>query len=211
MSDFQPLQFTPPAPVFQWALVDAGRVTDVVQAATEPEPDIDGDWLDATGQKIKVGMVYTDGVYSLPRWAQVVGGNVVTVVEQIASPGDGWQDCTDQHVGPGSGFAGDEFTAPAASPRHITVLAFRNRFTQSEKIAIEIAALDNPAAAMPQRAQSAALRANQLDVQAANYIDLDRTDTRAGVQVLEAATILAAGRALEILDAPIAAHEEFHP
>ena len=62
-----------------------------------------------------------------------------------------------------------------------------------------------------QRAQSAALRANQLDVQAANYIDLDRTDTRAGVQVLEAATILAAGRALEILDAPIAAHEEFHP
>ena len=96
-------------------------------------------------------------------------------------------------------------------PRHITVLAFRNRFTQSEKIAIEIAALDNPAAAMPQRAQSAALRANQLDVQAANYIDLDRTDTRAGVQALEAATILAAGRALEILDAPIAAHEEFHP
>lgn len=210
MSDF-PFPITPPAPTFQWALIVDGRVAEVITSPTEPDAPEVGAWVDATGQKVKAGMVYTDGVYSLPRWAQIVDGQVTNVVEQIPSPGDGWQDCTGQHVGPGSGFAGDEFTAPAASPRHITVLAFRNRFTQSEKIAIEIAALDNPAAAMPQRAQSAALRANQLDVQAANYIDLDRTDTRAGVQVLEAATILAAGRALEILDAPIAAHEEFHP
>lgn len=210
MSDF-PFPSTPPAPTFQWALIVDSRVAEVTSGATEPDAPEVGAWVDATGQKVKAGMVYTDGAYSLPRWAQIVGGRVMTVVEQIESPGDGWQDCTGQHVGPGSGFAGDEFTAPAASPRHITVLAFRNRFTQSEKIAIEIAALDNPAAAMPQRAQSAALRANQLDVQAANYIDLDRTDTRAGVLSLEAGTLLGAGRAHEILDAPIAAHEEFHP
>ena len=209
MSDF-PFPITPPVPVFQWALIVDGRVEAVTTGPTEPEAPEAGEWVDATGQKITVGMVYTDGAYSLPRWAQVVGGAVVNVVEQIEAPGDGWHDCTGQHVGPGFALSGDVFSAPSA-PRHITVLAFRNRFTQAEKIAIEIAALDNPAAAMPQRAQSAALRANQLDVQAANYIDLDRTDTRAGVQVLEAATILAAGRALEILDAPIQAHEEFRP
>ncbi len=206
-------EITIPAPPLTWARIDASRVAEVITLPDGEQPSEPGDWQDCTDVQPQpvVGMAYADGVYSLPRWALIVDGQVTNVVEQIPSPGDGWQDCTGQHVGPGSGFAGDEFTAPAASPRHITVLAFRNRFTQSEKIAIEIAALDNPAAAMPQRAQSAALRANQLDVQAANYIDLDRTDTRAGVQVLEAATILAAGRALEILDAPIAAHEEYHP
>ena len=202
-----PFPITPPAPTFQWALIVDGRVAEVTAGATEPDAPEVGAWVDCTGQKVKVGMVYANGAYSLPRWALIIDGQVTNVVEQIPSPGDGWQDCTGQHVGPGSGFAGDEFTAPAASPRHITVLAFRNRFTQSEKIAIEIAALDNPAAAMPQRAQSAALRANQLDVQAAQFIDFDRADTRGGVEALEAATIIAPGRAAEILDAPIQAHE----
>ena len=89
----------------------------------------------------------------------------------------------------------------------ITRLAFRNRFTAAEKVALEIAALDNPAAPMPARAQAAALRANQADLAAATFVDLARPDTRAGVQVLEAAGLLAEGRALEILDAPIVAGE----
>ena len=205
MSDF-PFPIAPPAPMFQLALIVDGRVEAVITSPTEPHAPEAGAWVDATGQQIKAGMVYTDGVYSLPRWAQVVGGVVVNVVEQIEAPGDDWRDCTGQHAGPGFAFSGDVFSAPTA-PRHITVLAFRNRFTQSEKIAIEIAALDNPAAAMPQRAQSAALRANQLDVQAAQFIDFDRADTRGGVEALEAATIIAPGRAAEILDAPIQAHE----
>lgn len=91
-------------------------------------------------------------------------------------------------------------------PQRITRLAFRNRFTTAEKVALEIAALDNPAAAMPARAQAAALRANQADLAAATFVDLQRADTRAGVQMLEAAGLLAAGRALEILDAPVEAH-----
>lgn len=101
-----------------------------------------------------------------------------------------------------------EFTEPEAPPTpppepiRITKLAFRNRFTQAEKVAIEIAALDNPAASMPVRAQSAALRASQQDVAVAQFIDLTRADTRAGVQMLETAGLLAAGRALEILDTP---------
>ena len=89
----------------------------------------------------------------------------------------------------------------------VTRLAFRNRFTSAEKVAIEFACLDDPAAPMPQRLQSAALRANQADLAAATFVDLSREDTRAGVQMLEAAGLLTEGRALEILDAPILPEE----
>ena len=89
----------------------------------------------------------------------------------------------------------------------VTRLAFRNRFTNAEKVAIEFACLDDPAAPMPQRLQSAALRANQADLAAATFVDLLRPDTRAGVQMLEAAGLLAEGRALEILDAQILPEE----
>ena len=103
-----------------------------------------------------------------------------------------------------------EQAAPAGEimqDTRVTKLAFRNRFTQAEKVAMEIAGLDNPAAPMAQRAQSAALRANVADLAAATFIDLQRPDTRAGVQMLEAAGLLAPGRALVILDAPIQAEE----
>lgn len=97
-------------------------------------------------------------------------------------------------------------SVPLATIR-ITKLAFRNRFTQAEKVAIEIAALDNPAASMQVRAQSAALRASQQDVAVAQFIDLNRADTRAGVHALEAAGLLAAGRAAVILDTAPAENE----
>ena len=89
----------------------------------------------------------------------------------------------------------------------ITRLAFRNRFTPTEKAIIELAALDDPSAAQSVRMRAAALRANQADIAAATFIDLGRPDTRAGVQMLEAAGLLAVGRALEILDAPIQPEE----
>lgn len=89
------------------------------------------------------------------------------------------------------------------SDTRITRLAFRNRFAQAEKVALEIAALDNPAAPMAQRELSAAIRVSMADTAAATFIDLSRAETRAGVQMLEAGGLLAEGRALEILDAPI--------
>jgi len=92
-------------------------------------------------------------------------------------------------------------TAPES--RHITKLAFRNRFQQVEKIGLELAALDNPAGTMPERTQAAALRTYLKDLEVATYVDLGRTDTRNGVLFLEAAGLLAAGRAAVILDAPI--------
>lgn len=94
-----------------------------------------------------------------------------------------------------------------APDMRITRLAFRNRFTQAEKVALELAALDDPAAPMAQRQQAAALRATLSDTAAATLIDLIRADTRAGVQMLETAGLLAAGRALEILDAPVTPEE----
>lgn len=99
--------------------------------------------------------------------------------------------------------------APEPPVWHITKLAFRNRFTQAEKVTLEIASLDNPAASMAQRQQAAALRVNLADTASATYIDLSRTDTRAGVQMLEAAGLLGAGRALEILDTEITDAERY--
>lgn len=94
--------------------------------------------------------------------------------------------------------------APApVGPCHITKLAFRNRFTQAEKAALELAALDVPTAPVAQRAMAAGLRATMKDQEAALFIDLGRPETRAGVQALEAAGLIGAGRASVILDSPV--------
>lgn len=107
----------------------------------------------------------------------------------------------------------DEIVAPPAPalPRRITKLGFRNRFTSQEKVTLEIAGLDDPAASLTARAQAAAIRVYQADVNAATFIDLDRADTREGVQALETAGILTAGRALQILDDPIQDFEAYKP
>jgi len=91
--------------------------------------------------------------------------------------------------------------APSTS-RKITVLAFRNRFTQAEKVAIDLSSIDDPAATMPARQLAASLRVMASDLAVATFVDLDRSDTRAGVQSLETYGIIGAGRALEILDTP---------
>lgn len=100
-----------------------------------------------------------------------------------------------------------ELAAIQSQPRKITKLAFRARFTTTEKVTMELASLDNPAASMAQRQQAAMLRVSLADTSAAAFIDLARLDTRAGVQMLESAGIIGAGRALAILDAPIQPEE----
>lgn len=99
--------------------------------------------------------------------------------------------------------------APGPAPRHVTVYAFRRRFTQAEKVRIDLASIDNPAAPTEQRMLSASIRVMLADLAAAGqrpggYIDLDLAETRAGVIDLQAAGLLdAEGRALQILDAEI--------
>lgn len=91
----------------------------------------------------------------------------------------------------------------------LTRRAFRNRFSMSEKAAMELAKLDNPAAPMSKRQEAAVLRAYMDDVATSTFVDLQHSDTRTGVQQLEAMGLLAAGRAAVILDTPPAAHEMF--
>lgn len=106
-------------------------------------------------------------------------------------------------------FAGAPAQPLGDSPRRITKLAFRNRFTKAEKAGIEFAALDDPTAPTAQRQQAAALRADLKDQEQATFIDLDDQDTRTGVQTLEAVGLIAAGRAVAILDAPVQDKERF--
>lgn len=59
----------------------------------------------------------------------------------------------------------------------LTRLAFRNRFTQSEKVMLELAGVDDPTAPMAQRQQAAAIRVYLADVAASAFVDLGRADT----------------------------------
>lgn len=140
------------------------------------------------------------------RYALIKSGAVDTVVEAPATPtagmGGEWVLCGNA-VGPGDLYDGNAFSKPASvtEPRHITQLAFLSRFTDAEAIAIDLASIGGTQ-------QAAAMRRYTDKVKVALFIDLDRADTRAGVQALETATLLGAGRALEILDAAIEPHEK---
>ncbi|MDR6152185.1 hypothetical protein QF021_000274 [Acidovorax delafieldii] len=81
----------------------------------------------------------------------------------------------------------------------LTRLQFRNRFTAQEKALLELAAMDDPSAEPAQRMQSASLRAYLADLAAAEFVDLADPSTVAGVNALEAAGLLAEGRAAEVL------------
>lgn len=146
------------------------------------------------------------------QYAIIENNTVVNVAEAEEALADNWEPLqADAGIGWTRTGAGQPFEAPAvesvAQDPRITRLAFRNRFTQPEKVMLELAALDDPTAPMPQRQRAAAIRAHLADLAASAFVDLGRADTRAGVQSLEAAGLLAAGRALVILDAPVEAHE----
>jgi hypothetical protein len=89
----------------------------------------------------------------------------------------------------------------------ITILGFRNRFTLTEKIAIEYASIDKATDTLEDRFKSAALRALMADLISANYVDLTREDTITGVTLLETYGIIGAGRANIILTSPVTAIE----
>lgn len=110
---------------------------------------------------------------------------------------------------PGAWRLAEVQSTPVLPPPHITKLAFRNRFTRAEKVIIEMAALDDPSAPLEQRQQAAALRADLKDQQDATYIDLSREDLQEGIRALETVGLLGAGRAEEILTAPVADLERY--
>lgn len=100
--------------------------------------------------------------------------------------------------------------------RWITKLAFRQRLTSTERVALKQAQL-LPTRLAEETDTDYAVRCTlpmQLQdmddlLTDATYIDLDRADTRQMVQSLEQLGLLAAGRAAVVLDDPITPHEYF--
>lgn len=115
---------------------------------------------------------------------------------ETASAGVGW-------TWDGESLSPPPAPVPVPLPRHITRLAFLQRITMPEHVAIELASIHDPAQGMEYNVRAATLRKMLQLVNAATWIDLDRPDTRALVQQIEAMGLLAAGRALEILDGEI--------
>ena len=95
-------------------------------------------------------------------------------------------------AGIGWAYENGVFTAPIIAPitakRSITVLAFRSRFTQAEKQAIYTAAKT-----------SVDVQIWLDDLAVATEVILDDARTTAGVQAMESAGLISAGRAAEIL------------
>jgi len=58
----------------------------------------------------------------------------------------------------------------------VTQAAFRGRFHTDEKVRLELAAIDNPAASEELSVLAATIRANEKDVAACKYIDLKDQD-----------------------------------
>jgi hypothetical protein len=103
--------------------------------------------------------------------------------------------------------AGSPMPTQAELDNWIAVLAFRNRFTQTEKITIDLSSIDNPAAAMSQRQLAASLRVMNADLATATYVDLMNPATIAGINALETYGIVAAGRSSQILSPIIQPYE----
>lgn len=104
---------------------------------------------------------------------------------------------------PGAWRVAEQQEEPEPPPDlRITRLAFLDRFTDAEAVAIDLASLGATV-------QAAGLRRYLHKVNSAQHIDLARADLQAGVQALEAAGLLAAGRAEQILTAPITDVERY--
>lgn len=99
---------------------------------------------------------------------------------------------------------GNSFEAPQPAPaiivesfgRIITVLAYRLRFTQAERVALKLVA--NGAGT-----EAAGVAVSMGDIMAAGYINLDHPATVSGTNALESATLIGVGRATEILSPPV--------
>lgn len=122
------------------------------------------------------------------------GAEVYRYNADAAVETSGFEFATHDHVAqPEVPVPGPE--TPTVQPVRISRLAFISRFTDAEAIALDLA---SQGATIP----AASMRRYMQKVNAAEFIDLTRADTRAGVQALEQAGLLATGRAAVILDTP---------
>jgi hypothetical protein len=83
--------------------------------------------------------------------------------------------------------------------RHITLAALRFRLTDAERLAFELAMLDNPAGTPEERSGAAAMRVLDKDLFCNGFADLNDPALQTRIQQLETLGIVAAGRAEEII------------
>lgn len=102
-----------------------------------------------------------------------------------------------------------EPTEPEPTParRVITIRAFKQRFTQAERVAVRLAGTDDPTRSMAEREQAATLADWQDILNSVQFVDLDFSETVAAVQLMERVGLLAEGRGTEILEAEILPEE----
>lgn len=115
-----------------------------------------------------------------------------TLYEQGIGVGIGWKYINGNFVLP-------EVAATTPSTK-ITRLAFLNRFTDAEAIAIDLAQLG-------ETVDAAAIRRYQKKIDAASFIDLQSPETVAGIAALETIGLIALGRANSILNSPVKSEE----
>ena len=142
-------------------------------------------------------VIVSDMDFALQEFA-AEGVDIIDVSALEPQPGIGWA------------YASGVFTAPIQPPpepiapvgygRIITRLAFLSRFTDAEAVAIDLASIGATV-------QAATLRRANAKISSAEEIQLDNAETRAGVQSLETAGLIAAGRAADILDSAVQPHE----
>jgi hypothetical protein len=89
-------------------------------------------------------------------------------------------------------------TNGTSGPIKITKLAFRQRFTMTELINIELATASNPI-----------LQVLKDNLSVSKYIDLTRDDTISGVGLLQSLGLITSERATTILTAIPAEHEKY--
>lgn len=133
----------------------------------------------------------------MARWALIKNGAVITCVEQSLQPtvdlGGPWIDITGQHVGPGYGWNGSAFTPPQAPAVSLTLRQFWQRFTVAEREALQhiLATGTQP--------QKNKLNAFREYLATGGNVELADDYIVASVATMEAAGVLAAGRAAQIL------------
>jgi hypothetical protein len=116
---------------------------------------------------------------------------IIDVSEFLVSPEPGW-------TFDGLNFFDANGVLGGVASRKITKLAFRNRFTFNEKVALRTALN-----------QSTSLQAWYDDFMVSTYIDLARPDTIAGMAFLVQAQLLTSERAETILNTEIAENEKY--
>ena len=132
----------------------------------------------------------------MSRWALVRGGTCVTVVEQATQPTVdlGGQWVAAGSAGPGWTWDGNAWTAPAPEAvRSLPLRGFLRRFTATERETLEDLATNGGPAVRKK------LAAFKTYLSVGGYVELDDDYIVAAVAAMEAAGVIAAGRAAEIL------------